>query len=656
MDAHGHLTGLRFSKSGLEYAVDGGSELEGCLVTDTNVEKMERGVRFHRTLSCGDRMTETFEPDGDGVLWDLDIYSKGKLRGGRINTFLRWLKPQSVRLWTAWGRGLEWVDPLQSWDFRTDWYEYGTFFNRSQGVSLPMFTVLDGQNDAAFTLLQDFEDKITKMNLSSDEDGTLQFSRYDLRLGEGRHWRFRVALLPHAAEVRAALGAVVARHPLFFDPPNPLADQIGGHAAYSSSERDPGSSLTEMGFSYNWKASFDFPYMGMFLPPVPREATWLSFGGESDGKVDRLTSRSHPVSTAQLADYCTRMKRAGFYVLNYFNVTEFGTGIEFPAPPRKAAEDRELWRDPNDFLHYAIPKAILRTPEPRYTWGRAVVVDCGESSYKSFLLEQARRHVHELPDSSGICIDRMDWLDLDNPDADDGLTWNEGPVRSLLNSWQDLLRDLGPIFHNANKVIFGNPMVRRPDLARFIDGFYDEHGDFGFSINTTSFLALRKPAAMWTREETQLRSHPDDFMQQRLYMGVFLTAPVPGNDHCLQPGSWVERLYLDYGPLYSALRGRKWVLLPKLIEVEKPALANVFEVPNGYVVVIGLAGVRRSVSVTLRNLPLTGFRAEAIAPGEKEWKPIPAVFDRECVRFNVPIRRGGAVVRWIRPLPLEGKG
>jgi len=656
LDARGRLTGLKLSKSGLDYPIDGGSELEGCPVTDTRVEKTERGVRFHRTLSCGDRMTETFEPDGNGVCWELDIHSEGKARGGRINTFFRWLKPQSARLWTAWGGGVEWIDPLQSWDYRTEWYEYGTFFNRSQGVSLPMFTVLDRENDAAFTLLQDFEDKITKMNLSSDEDGTLEFSRYDLRLGEGRHWRFRVGLLPHAAEVRAALGAVVARHPLFFDPPNPLADQIGGHAAYSSSDGDLGSSLKEMGLTYNWKASFDFPYMGMFLPPVLRGVTWPSFGGESDGVVDNLVSRSHPVSADQLADYSARMRRAGFHVLNYFNVTEFGTGIEFPAPPRRTAEDRDLWRDPNDFLHYAIPSAILRAPKPRYTWGRAVVMDCGEPAYKNFLLEQARRHVQELPDASGICIDRMDWLDMDNPNADDGLTWNERPVRSLLNSWQDLMVELGPIFHNADKVIFGNPMVRRPDLARFLDGFYDEHGDFGFSINTTSFLALRKPATMWTREEAQLRSNPDDFMQQRLYMGVFLTAPVPGNDHCLQPGPWVERLYLDYGPLFSALRGRKWVLLPKVIEVEKPALANVFEVPSGYVLVIGLAGARRSVPVTLRNIQVEGFRAEVIAPGEKTWQPLPVVFGRKSVQFNVPIRRGGAVVRWIRPSPLQGKG
>jgi len=211
------------------------------------------------------------------------------------------------------------------------------------------------------------------------------------------------------------------------------------------------------------------------------------------------------------------------------------------------------------------------------------------------------------------------------------------------------MAEMEPVFHIAHKVIFGNPMIRRPDLTRFLEGFYDEHGDFGFSINTTSFLALRKPATMWAREEKDLKPDPDAFMQKRLYMGVFLTAPVPGNDHCLLPSPWVERQYLDYGPLFNALRGRKWVLAPHVIRAEGRFLANVFEVPSGYVVVVGLAGPKRSVPVTLRNLPISGYRAEAVVPGGETWKSIPIRLSRNHARIIVPVRRGGAVVRLIRP-------
>ena len=649
LDAKGYPAKVKLPKSGIEYPVDGRSEIEGCAATNTQVEKAGEGVRFVRNLSCGGRMVETFDPSGEGVRWGVDIQTEGKARGGRVNTLFRWLDPRAARIWTAWGRGVKWSDPMLPWDFRSDWYEYGSFFNRSQGVSLPMFTVLDDRHDTGLTVVHDFEDRIIKMNMASDQDGTLQFCRYNLRMGEGKRWRFHVELLPHAGDVRAALGAVVARYPDFFDPPNPFAYKVGGNAGYSSSERDLGVKFHKMGFTYNWKASFDFPYMGMFLAPVGPDETWLSFGGDSEGTVDNSGAGRHPVSVKQMADYSARMKREGYYVLNYFNVTEFGTDIEWPAPPRKAAKDKDLWRDPNDFLHYAIPGSILRIPEPRFTWGKAVVVDCGDPSYKEFLLKQARRHVEDLPDSAGICIDRMDWLDWDNPNADDGLTWSEGPARSLLNSWQDLMSELGPMFHQANKVIFGNPMVRRPDVARQLDGFYDEHGDFGFNINTASFLALRKPASMWTRGEDSLKPDPDAFVQKNLYMGVFLTAPIPGNDHCLNPSPMAEKLFLDYGPMFNALRGRKWVLLPHVIEVNRPALANVFEVPSGYVVAIGLAGANSSATVKLRGLKLKGFKAEAIVPGEKDWKQISPRSSGNIFELDVPVKRHGAMVRLIRP-------
>ena len=651
LDSKGRLSGIEFPKYHLNWPVDGWSEVEECTQSKTQAQKEGQGISFNRTLSRGVRLKESFQPAGEGILWQLEIQTEGQPWGGTVNTSLRLLHPEKARIWTAWGGGVEWTDPLDAWDFRTTWYEYGTFFNRDFGVSLPIFSILDRSHDVGLTLLQNFEDKLIKMNLSSDRDGTLNFSRYNLRMGEGRQWIFRVELLPHAADVRAALGATVARHGNYFEPPNPLASQVGGHGAYSSNEGElEWGKLKAMGFTYNWKASFDFPYMGMFLPPVRGGERWPRFAGESSGKISPGQENVRgQTSLPEMAEYSVLMRDQGFHVLNYFNVTEFGTGILFPPPLRKAADDENLWRDPNDYLHHVLSEAILRNPDPIYTWGDAVIVDCGDPVYRKFLLEQARRHIEELPASSGICIDRMDWLNQDNPHADDGLTWNEGPVRSLLNSWQELMALMGPLFHKANKVIFANTMIRRPDLVKEIDGIYDEHGDFGFSMNTTSFLALRKPATLWTRDENQLKPDPDAFMQKRLYMGVFLTAPVPGNDHTILPSPWVDRVYLDYGPMFKALRGRKWVLVPHVLEGIKPVLANLFEVPDGYVVSIGLAGSSQTVTLKLQNLDLHGFRPEAIVPGDANWKPISVTFEGSQTKLTVPVKRGGAMVRFIKP-------
>ncbi len=57
--------------------------------------------------------------------------------------------------------------------------------------------------------------------------------------------------------------------------------------------------------------------MGMFLPPVSRDIEWKRLGGGN-------------MSIRKMNAYAASMKEKGFYVLNYFNITEFGTGIQFP--------------------------------------------------------------------------------------------------------------------------------------------------------------------------------------------------------------------------------------------------------------------------------------------------------------------------------------
>ncbi|MDD2764870.1 MAG: hypothetical protein PHE83_12955 [Opitutaceae bacterium] len=104
------------------------------------------------------------------------------------------------------------------------------------------------------------------------------------------------------------------------------------------------------------------------------------------------------------------------------------------------------------------------------------------------------------------------------------------------------------------------------------------HADLG---GRDGGLALRKTALGWTSQEADLRPDPDAFFQRYLYLGVFPMAPFPGNDHSLLPSAWVDRQYLDYGPLLDALRGKKWVLRPHAVEaVNHAAKVNLFQVPG----------------------------------------------------------------------------
>ena len=129
---------------------------------------------------------------------------------------------------------------------------------------------------------------------------------------------------------------------------------MAGCGAYSGDE-DPidVAKFKQMAFRINWKLSDDFPYMGMFIPPVTN----------ADERWERSCDEKAPpdkprwTSCRRLNDYARYMKTNGFYVLDYFNVTEFGKNMG-GAPVRKPG-DPELWQDPRAFLKYELPGAVL---------------------------------------------------------------------------------------------------------------------------------------------------------------------------------------------------------------------------------------------------------------------------------------------------------
>jgi hypothetical protein len=479
--------------------------------------------------------------------------------------------------------------------------------------------------------------------------------------------KFAMDLVVHEADWRGGLRWMTRRYPQFFDPPSSQADMMAGCGAYSDHDAEfDAAKMKRMAFRVNWRASFDFPYMGMFLPPVGDKETWTRYGGRR-------------TSIAAMQEYAAKMRKNGFHVLSYFNVTEFGANVAWPLPPRKAARDEDLWRNCGDFLGTRLPEAILRVsdrmqPEalagsiyPRTraggcyrTWGDGIVMDCGDRAYQAFLLDQARRHIQQIPDASGICIDRLDWLRMYNERADDGESWFDGrPARSLIASWHELMGKLGPIMRQAGKVVFVNNHDKRLDLLREVDGIFDEFTYASGPLNLTALLALRKPALGWTAREDDLKPDPDAFFQRYLHLGVYPMAPFPGNDHSLSPSAWVDRQYLDYGPLLDAIRGKKWVLEPHSAAVrDDAAKVNLFKVPGGYVVPVTFGGRATTVRVMLRGLPRfaggKAFHAEVIHPGEEGWRPLTRAEQGGNLVLVVPLARGCAMVKLVR-VPIDNK-
>ncbi|HLJ16226.1 MAG TPA: chitobiase/beta-hexosaminidase C-terminal domain-containing protein [Bryobacteraceae bacterium] len=655
LSAQGRILRLRLGPQAVEIPFRAGTVLADCQ-TDGAVRHsaIGKGAEFIRPLihePTGQRceVIERFQPAETSVRWTVEIRASGEPWTTPIETQAALLNPSKARFWTTWDNppdaGPGWNDPLTPSRFSSRTYRYGVASLKDSrnhpAFCIPICTIIDARAGFGFSLVQSPQDVLLDLELHTTELGDLSLIRKNHRIGGGRAVRFDLDLLCHAPDWRAGLGWMVRRYPEFFEPANSVAYELDGCGAYSAYQGDLDiSKYSRMAFSVNWNAHFDFPYEGMFVPPVAPRESWTSWYGEQS-------------SLARMRAYDRRMQQAGFHVLEYFCATDAGNFIDAKAPPRKAKLDYDLWRDPNDFIHYQIPSAVVRERDGKIrfsNWFRCVNVDPGEPVWQQILLAQARRMVQYLQKSSGICIDRMDWLSTYNPNRDDGVSWIDGrPARSLLVSWKDLLSKLGPILHQANKCIYGNPGTKRLDANAHLDGFYDEFADFPNVLNLSALLGVCRPVIGWTRNLNTLRPDPDELFQRHLHMGVFPTVPFPGNDHTILPDSWADRYYLDYGPLFDAMRGKKWVLRANPVSIpDGRAKANIFEVPGGFAVPVTFGGELPEVSIVLKDLPrLPGqqsFLVRVRHPGAPDWASVAARDRGDSLAIQCTLKRGCAML------------
>jgi hypothetical protein len=512
------------------------------------------------------------------------------------------------------------------------------------------------------------------MHMVTTPSGEVTERRNFNRLESGRIVKFTMNLFLHEADWRSVIAFVSEKYPAYFHPVAGNTSVVSGLGAYSAYEGEiDAKKYRDMGGIVNWKASFDFSYMGMFVPPVASDTTpWKRFDATSGG--DPVPDQKTYTTIAQMARYAARMKGFGFSTLNYFNITEFGgfsdfgKTVAYPDPRFTGAED--VWTNPSAFLYDYFPGAIVfgvvddigwhrRSPEqlmhmsvtfldrPFWTWGGAIITDVGDPAYARFLLRQARTHVEKFPDAQGIAIDRFDWLNEYNWHADDGKTWVGGrPVRALLNSYREFIPRLARVMHDSGKVIFCNPHMNRLDLMEWIDGVYNEFGHIGYNLNLSAFLTFYKPLICWTPDRGTVMKSPDEFFQRHLLMGAFPTAPYPGNDHTIGPDPEVERFYLDYGPMFRLLHGRSWVLLPSVAEAGGgKALCNVFRTGTTVLVPV-VMGSADSVNVHIRHCAALGLFS---AVQEEIWYPGKAAplirrvsVAADELKLNVPLDRGCA--------------
>lgn len=681
INSQGHIVAINDAAGKSFLPVSGATRMAGCReIKLTEVRHLPDGAMAFTHLqedTAGYQyyVTDAFVPTPTSVRWTTDIYSPGTPHTKAVITSIQWPATKSSRFWTAWsspdmlGDGTrnsklmttQWRDPLQPRPFRNSSRWFGG--NPILGVpisgdlfSIPIATILDPRDAFGFSVAQSPEDTLFYLKLITTRDGRVEFQRRFNRLGGGKHVRFNVDLINHARSWRSGMQWMVRKYSDYFDPVNPDAYNLSGCGAYSSWEgKLDTAKLNQMAFKFNWKASFDFPYMGMFMPPVDH---WQTFATPAEATKDPSMRRPHKgqlTSRKRLNDYSSLMRDYGDYVLNYFNVTEFGSDIKGADAVEKNIPEKDIWKNSTDFLYKKIADGILLDEAGSYyrTWGNAIVMDPGATNYQNFLITQAKRTIEYLPASAGICIDRMDWLIHFNTRADDGLSWyNNAPSRSLLTSWKGLMERLGPLMHHNHKIVFANPLLSsRLDVMKHIDGIYSEYNETGPGLNLCAFLGMRMPVVAWTYDTTHMQPDPNLFFQRMLYMGTFPTAPIPYNNHTILPSTFADQWYLAYGPLLKSMEKRQWVLTPHPVTIpDHNALVNIFKVPGGYCVPVVMAanGASKIRLIISRDIlaSMGAFSLDVLQPGSNQ--PISIPYQKSTAQelsLEIPVRRGCAVVR-----------
>ena len=228
-------------------------------------------------------------------------------------------------------------------------WTYGGWNTSPDHTVLPLATLAEPSEDFGLSLVFSPEDTILcDPRLTTKQSGAIGFSRANYRLGGGKSVRFEMDLVAHEADWRGGLRWMTERYREFFEPPNPQADAMAGCAAYSGDEEPIDvAKFKKMAFRINWKLDDDMPYMGMYIPPVTNaDETWER---EWQRELD-TPDKPHTTSARRMNDYGNYLKTNGFYLLDYFNVFNFGgRNQEKPGAP--------LWQNPSRVRRHKLPSS-----------------------------------------------------------------------------------------------------------------------------------------------------------------------------------------------------------------------------------------------------------------------------------------------------------
>eukprot|EP01052_Picozoa_sp_SAG31_P010228 SAG31_NODE_554_length_14181_cov_22.378000_3_plen_824_part_00 len=623
-------------------------------------------------------------------------------------------------------------------------YPYGSWvWNEKDGaVSVPLIALLDENTDSAVSLsLAPAPNLLSVSDIyvftNSGEPGGIDVSSQILAIAFGPSYRVSAHTAPlklrfHISGSKACSRHILHQyanelHPEYFLPPNSnVYYRAGGMGTYAATQGPvdqlaDGSPLIDtlkhVGLTTNWDATFWFPYIMMIAPTIDgskdnRTELWGSDLDPQTGYNNRLAMVKVHSSYALRNAYYKKWQAANVTVLGYFNGWELGQNMsDYPPDPQSCPKQSDLWRHAPCFIHKYFDKALctnktggrMAGPNTHLWWDGDTQLDPGFPVYRKFLKTMVQNHLEMEPHFMGLASDGI--RACLNFAGDDGIAtvYNNGSlalVQDGWTAWAALMAEIGPMLHDRDKLMSSNTIngvfihnLRHVDLiiTELLASSYQLSGG-------NAWVGLNKPVTMWTTgiEPDDCANCTDLFFSRLLHLGLFPMPPMPSADHCLATGDrFVHEQFMIWGPLFRALKGRKWVLRPHAISVKLtlaaamdshntvaggvgctatiapppmpgtipllPPIANVFLDLNGSeIIVITSPGqpVASAVTATLRNVTgaSTGVMVTALRPGDTAFVALPSsavqVVGDEVHIMVIPCR-GAVVLRVSAKRPMK---
>jgi hypothetical protein len=548
-------------------------------------------------------------------------------------------------------------------------------------ITIPLVTLMNENDNFGATILLAPTDHLLQVLLQVNMSD-VRFVRMLRRFSTGVPINVTMHIRAHDSDWRPALELLLNTFPSFVLPHAVNASDFDGLGGYSWVAPVNETYANEVGFKTNWELSGTFmPYDGLF---APYQEEWLNLGPINAGLPQ------YNVTYGLISTFDYSVQAAGLNSLSYFDVGNWGVSIDtsksWPNETCGVRPDNSPAPCPtpegsNSFLQHFLSDSLLNNgwrmgsgfvSSAISDWVGTTLMDPSEPFFEDLLVEQLERRMGLLvPTAQGIALDRFDYTGFYSFKRDDNISWipqpggggEYGPAQSFLESHIHTYSRLAAVLRSTSptKVMFGNcNTLCRIDLSGIFDGGFNE----GAALNAVAWTGIRRPTILWTYSLDSLSQvELDAYFQQHILMRVFPMAPMPGNDHSINPSSaLIQQAYQDYSSLFFALRGCDWALSISNPITVSPSNSNVISnlfratrAEPGAILAVFVLGettftnINASIAIGESGSNATSFDAFSLVPGSSTWNALGQIFvqNRSTVLVQVPLSRGCGLLRLV---------